>query len=38
MDVLELVAQMQMSREVKPSAFSVPENKITTNMEEKENE
>jgi hypothetical protein len=38
MDVLELVAQMQMSRDVKPSAFSVPENKITTNMEEKENE
>ena len=25
MDVLELVAQMQMSRDVKPSAFSVPD-------------
>ena len=38
MDVLELVAKMQESREVKPSAFSVPENKPFMNKEDKDNE
>lgn len=38
MDVLELVAKMQESRVVKPSAFSVPENKPFMNKEDKDNE
>ncbi len=35
MDVLEMVAKMQESRDVKTPAFSVPENNTFKNMEDK---
>lgn len=38
MDVLELVAKMQESRVEKFPAFSVPENKLFMNKEDKDNE